>query len=111
MAPEPEPSTELPIVCTLTPSELSDRREELLSGLLAKAVARDPVPGGFRWRFDPEAQIVTEIAAVIDGERRCCRFIRFLLVAEPGEGPVWFEVTGPPGAGEFLATLIDSTTA
>jgi hypothetical protein len=54
---------------------------------------------------------VKEVAAVIDAEHRCCRFLRFLLVVEPGYGPVWLEVTGPEGTKGFISAMLDSTSA
>ena len=97
----------LPIACTLTPGELAAMRDGLLPGLVARASERQPVPGGFRWRFAAGAGLVKDAAAVIEAEHRCCRFLRFRLTVEPGDGPVWLEVTGPEGTPEFLSTLLD----
>ena len=101
----------LPIACTLSPGELAAMRSGLLPGLLARSSAKEPIPGGFRWRFDPQASLVQEAAAVIAAEHRCCRFLRFLLLVEPGDGPVWLEVTGPEGTKSFLDTLLDTPPA
>jgi hypothetical protein len=101
-----EERVDLPIVCSLTSAELAMMRDDLLPGLLAKASAKDSVPGGFRWRF--EASLTREIAAVIDVEHRCCRFLRFVLLVEPGDGPVWLEVTGAAGTEGFLSRLLDA---
>jgi hypothetical protein len=105
MKQEREESESLPIACTLTPAEATAMRDGLLLGLLPRATATDPIPGGFRWRFDPQADLVKKAAAVIDAEHRCCRFLRFLLLVEPGDGPVWLEVTGPAGTEDFLSAL------
>jgi hypothetical protein len=83
-------------------------RDGLLPGLVSKARAREPIPGGFRWRFDPEADLLNEAAAVIDAEHRCCRFLTFVLRVEAGEGPVWLEVSGPAGTEDFLTLLVDT---
>jgi hypothetical protein len=109
MSQEREENMSLPIACTLTPADFAAMRNGLLPGLLAKASAKESIPGGFRWRFDPQADLVKEAAAVIDAEHRCCRFLRFLLLVEPGDGPVWLEVTGPEGTEDFLSTLLGST--
>ena len=106
---EREKNVSLPIACTLTPGELATMRNGLLPGLLAGASAKEPIPEGFRCRFDPQVNLVKEVAAVIDVEHRCCRFLRFLLLVEPGDGPVWLEVTGPEGTEDFLSTLLDTT--
>ncbi len=95
-----------PIACTLTPAELAASRDALLPGLLAKAEAQEPVPGGIRFRFTATPDRAREIAAVIDTEHQCCRFLRFVLSVEPGDDPVWLEVSGPEGTPEFLSTLL-----
>lgn len=97
---------DLPIACDLTPGELAERRDGLLPGLVARANATERVAGGYRFRFDPANGLLAEIAAVVDAERRCCRFLRFGLVVEPGDGPVELEVTGPEGTAEFLSDLV-----
>ena len=109
MSQERTENESLPIACTLTPAELATMRNGLLPGLLARAHEKEPILGGFRWRFDPQDDLVKEAAAVIDAEHRCCRFLRFLLLVEPGDGPVWLEVTGPEGTAGFLSKLLDTT--
>jgi hypothetical protein len=51
----------------------------------------------------------TEIAAAaetINAERQCCRFLRFVLTIEPGDGPIWLEITGPQGTSALLESLL-----
>ena len=95
----------LPIACTLTPAELAERRGGLLPGLLARAVRREEIPSGLRWTFGFGTELVRDIASTIEAEHRCCRFLRFALTVEPGDGPVTLEVTGPEGTREFLDGL------
>jgi hypothetical protein len=98
--------SDLPIACTLTPEELRRGRKALLPGILARAEAHEPVAGGFRFRFTSQPGLLPELAAMTEAERRCCRFLHFQIIAEQDEGPVWLEVTGPPGTSEFLAGWI-----
>jgi hypothetical protein len=100
----------VPIACTLTAAELAAMRQGLLPGLLARAGAWERIAGGFRFQFVSQPDLVKQAAAVIDAEHRCCRFLRFLLLVEPGDGPVWLEVTGPEGTEEFLAGLLDAAS-
>lgn len=95
----------LPIACTLTPGELAARKDELLPGLLARADERVPLADGCRYRFTSSSDLLAEIARVMDAERKCCQFLQFRLTIEPGLGPFWLEVTGPPGVREFLSEL------
>jgi hypothetical protein len=99
----------LPIACTLTQTEFELMRGGLLPGLLARAVERESVTDGFRWRFAFQGDLLKQTAAVIETEHQCCRFLRFSLVVEPGDGPLWLTITGPPGTEEFLSTLQDTT--
>jgi hypothetical protein len=102
---------DLPIACTLTLEELRQRREGLLPGIIARAEAHEPIAGGFRFRFTSEPGLLSTVAAMMEAERRCCRFLHFQVAAEPDEGPIWLEVTGPAGTSEFLAGWIPSSDA
>lgn len=102
--------SDLPIACELSPAELEQRRQALLPGLVGRAVERQELSDGFRWRFDPaEPHLLSRITAAIDAERRCCRFLRFRLDVEPGGGSVSLEVTGPTGTVAFLSRLTQGT--
>ena len=96
---------ELPIACELTPAEMEERRQSLLPGLLANAQERIALTDGFRWRFAPGSELLSDVVKTIDLERQCCRFLRFELTVEPDAGPIWLEVTGPQGTAEFLEEL------
>lgn len=92
--------TALPVACSLTEPELAVRRAGVLADVrLAREEARW-LPDGVQLRFLPER--VALLATFIELERRCCAFLRFRLTVEPGGGPVWLELTGPPGTLEFL---------
>ncbi len=98
--------SDLPVACTLTPAELLARRENLLPGLLARAATREEISDGYRWVFRPADGLVREIAAIIEAEHQCCRFLQFRLTVEPGDGEIHLEVSGPEGTQEFLAGLV-----
>jgi len=38
----------------------------------------------------------------VEAERACCRFLRFSLELEPGEGPIRLRITGPEETKAFL---------
>ena len=101
----PAATDSLPIVCTLTPEELARRRDGLLPGLIERAALVEELENGLRLRFPNAKGLLTELIQVVEAERCCCTFLRFQLIAEPGEGPITFEVTGPPGTREFLRSL------
>jgi hypothetical protein len=97
----------LPIACTLGPAALKARREDLLGGLVRRAVDRVDLSDGYRVRFTPDDNVLSDIARIVDVERLCCRFLTFQLTVEPDGGPIWLEFTGPPGTKDFLAGMFD----
>ena len=97
----------LPIVCTLTPETVATRRAELLPGPFRRAETAEPTPDGYRLRSAGSSEMLQAIVSAIDAERQCCRFLRFDLTVEPGEGPLVLTLSGPPGTREFVAALCD----
>ena len=93
----------LPIACTLTDPELAHRRAELLNGVLRDSKDVEALPHGFRWRFASTPDLLTRLASVIEAERHCCRFLTFDMHAEPDQGDVLLDVTGPEGTSGSLA--------
>ena len=98
---------DLPVVCTLTPETVATRRAQLLPGLFRRAHASEATGDGYRLRFDASAETLHAIAAAIDAERHCCRFLRFELVVEPNEEALVLTLGGPSGTREFIAALCD----
>jgi hypothetical protein len=99
--------SKLPIACTLGPAALKARREDLLGTLVRRAEEWTDLANGYRIRFAPAGDMLITIAAVLEAERQCCRFLTFQITAEPDGGPIWLELSGPPGTREFLAGLLD----
>lgn len=98
---------DLPVVCTLTPEALEARRLGLLSELANSIEDYEQLADGIRLRFAATSETLTTIARAVEAERHCCRFLRFSITVEPDGGPVFLELTGPQGTGEFLAGLLD----
>lgn len=100
---------DLPIACSLDADELTRRQADLRASVLARATSVEGLGQGLRWRFSASADLMSRLGALIDAERRCCRFLRFVLHAEPDLGEVTLEVTGPEGTREFLARWLPAT--
>ena len=96
---------DVPIACALDATELAAGREGLLPGLAARALGREVLPDGLRWRFAPSRELLELAARVVDAERQCCPFLRFDLTVEPDGGPVWLAVTGPTGTRDLLEAV------
>ena len=98
---------DLPIICTLTPDALRARREGLLAELLHQSTGHELLPEGLRLRFASSNETLASIARAVEAERHCCRFLRFTITVEPDEGPLTLDLTGPEGAREFVAALLE----
>jgi hypothetical protein len=98
---------DLPVACTLSPAALKAQKENLLNMLLHRTQERRELPDGYRLRFLSEGHILAAIARTVDAERQCCRFLRFTVTVEPGDGLISLDLTGPAGTREFLAAMFD----
>jgi len=97
---------DLPVVCTLTPATIATRKAALLPGLVGRADSREETATGMRLRLPADA--LSAVLETVDAERQCCRFLRFDITIEPDGGPIWLELTGPPGTLAFLSALLES---
>ena len=95
---------ELPVACTPDRARAGGPARRRAGGD-SPGSARRPAGcrTGSRSASPPSPTAWPTLATFIDLERRCCAFLRFRLTVEPGEGPIWLELTGPPGTREFLA--------
>jgi hypothetical protein len=93
---------DIPAACTLTPGE-KERKAAHLQKVGESLVETVERADGYAFRFPPE--LFDELARIVGLERRCCAFPRFSLKAEPGNGPVWLEITGSPESKAFVATF------
>jgi hypothetical protein len=76
--PNDRPSTPTsPVACTLSPSALATRREDL-AGLAARALKRAVrIDGGVRLWFAADAASAVDAAVAL--ERECCGFLEFAV--------------------------------
>jgi len=94
---------ELPVACSLSEPDLAARRAGVLAAIRRDQQEARWLPDGVALRFAAEPDRLATLAAFIDLEYRCCAFLCFRLTVEPGGGPIWLELTGPPGTRDFLA--------
>jgi hypothetical protein len=95
-----------PIACTLTDSDFQERRTDLLNAVAGSVVELKELENGYAYRFPSDGSWLTTLANLISVERACCPFLRFDLRVEPAEGPIWLELTGPPGTKDFLNSIL-----
>jgi hypothetical protein len=95
---------DLPIVCTLTESELRERRRSVLDAIRPKAIEVEAIADGYSYRFNPSPEILSQLTQLIDLERQCCQFLTFKLIVAP-QLPITLEVSGPTAAQAIIAEL------
>ena len=98
---------DVPIVCTLTEDALRARKDGLLTRVSSLSTKSVKLATGYRLEFPATSDVLTQVTAMIDAERQCCRFLRFALTIEPNLGLISLEITGPDGTQEFLEGLFD----
>jgi hypothetical protein len=108
MTGEGENAMDLPIICELTPESLRSRRDEVLARLAQRAIKHEETTDGYIFTFVPSSDTLQMLTSVIDAERQCCRWLRFVVTVEPDGGPITLTLFGPDGAREFLSALFAS---
>jgi hypothetical protein len=98
---------DLPILCTLSETDLQERRRTTLEPIRNSLIRVATLPDGYAYSFTPSSEIVARLAALVDLERQCCQFLAFRIVVEPGE-PIRLDVTGPDGAQKVIADFFGS---
>lgn len=96
----------LPVACSLTDAELQQRRETVLEKVRSAVVGTRELDDGYAYRLPANEEWLTTLVNLVNLERQCCPFLRFNIIVEPGDGPLWLELTGPPGTKEFLVSTL-----
>lgn len=99
---------ELPISCTLTETEMRERRRTILDSVRGAVANVTPLPLGYAYRFEPTSELLGQLFGLVDLERQCCRFLTFKIIVEANNQPICLEVTGPPEAKEIIADFFGS---
>jgi hypothetical protein len=96
----------MPIACSLTTAEFRDREAKLLAQFRSAVVEVEELQEGYAFRLPSDGRWITLVADLIVAERECCPFLTFELAALPNKGPLIVRVIGPPGAKEFVKTVL-----
>jgi hypothetical protein len=99
--------TKISIACSLTDSELQQRRANFLDKVAAHLTGSEELENGFSFRFSLRPGFLQDLAEVIDLERQCCPFLTFRTILQAGETSVVLEATGPEGTKEMVRELFN----
>ena len=97
--------TDLPVACSLEPAVLRCASDDLLPGLARLAARVERRGDTALLTFAPASGLLARIAATLEAERDCCRFLHFTLDVPSDGGDFSLVVSGPPGTGAFLESL------
>jgi len=98
-------STEVQLVCTLTPSERVPRGEEL-DDIFKHVQQVNELADGYALCFPGSDDWANRLMQFITFERRCCPFFTFALVFELKQGPIWLHLRGPEGVKPIIENMI-----
>jgi hypothetical protein len=97
-----------PIACTLTETEMRERRRTILDAFHGAALDVTSLPLGYAYRFEPTSEVLTQLVRLVDLERQCCPFLTFRIIIEAANQPICLEITGPPEAKAVIADFFGS---
>ena len=92
--------SELPIACTLGPTDAQTRQQRWLAVAKDALLASERTTGGARQIYRADPAVEQELKELIDLEAQCCAFLDFDLTH--GDDRLTLEVSGPPDAGEVV---------
>ena len=98
-----ETAVDVPIACSLTAGERSERGRRITELAAGSLRSRHPLPDGVRLVFAPDPGTEREVRALVDDETQCCPFLGFRL-SRTQEALV-LEVTGSQEARSTMDEL------
>jgi hypothetical protein len=101
-------STQAPIACTLTESELPARRAQI-AAIAQDLVSADAHAARGVLRLRHGAHTRERVAAFVAAESRCCPFLRMEL--HDGPDAVTLTVEGPTGSEAIVRELLAAFTS
>lgn len=95
------------LVCKLTGKEFKDRLDELRNVVFARVESYREVEDGYVFQFKDEDDFLPKLTDYMLSERKCCPFFSFDLSIKGNDTRVALKVSGPEGAKEMIAMMID----
>jgi hypothetical protein len=93
-----------PLACDMTAIPVEQRPVHLAKSgdLFSRIDETRELPNGYEFRFADEPNVLTRLVDFVSLEKLCCPFLRFEIVVEAENGPVWLRLTGRDGVKEFI---------
>ncbi len=94
----------LPMICSLPPAELRERRAEIQT-FLQQATQVAPLSGGVEMEFPATSEIAHALIDFMLFERVCCSSLTYELCSQPDRASLTLRLTGPAKQVEALRSL------
>ena len=92
--------------CTLSATELEERRSFLRETLMPRIVGVTTAPGSVNFVFPNEPGLEKSLRTLIQLERECCSFLTFSLVRD--RRGLTLTIEGPPQAHDILQMFVEA---
>ena len=92
------------LVCKLTTPELQERKRTVIADLKKVALEKVETVNGLRFTFEGADRIIDLLASFIKTERLCCDFFNYHVTIGNENDQIWFDISGPEGAKDFMKT-------
>ncbi|MCD6066404.1 MAG: hypothetical protein K0S33_1230 [Bacteroidetes bacterium] len=94
------------LVCKLTSSELRERNETVIAELKTLVLEKKELENGYSFKFSGNDKMIDLLTDFVKSERECCDFFVFNINVKNKE-TIWFDITGPEGAKDFISTEME----
>ncbi len=95
---------ESPLACNMLALDAEGRKRHKVVYEQMRAAVKEiqDLPDGYAFRFPAEQATILLVSEFIARERLCCPFLRFELIAEQEDGPLWLRLRGREGVKNFI---------
>lgn len=100
-------TTDTTLSCKLMTAELQERKVTVLASLRKQILERKELENGYAFKFPGSDKMIDELTDFAKTERHCCDFFSFKLTVTGDTSTLWFEITGPKQAKEFINTELE----
>ena len=99
--------TKKSLTCKLTTPELQQRKKTVIAKIKSVLLSKQETDDGYKYKFQGNDEAIDLLSQFIKTERLCCEFFSYQLSVSDGNSAIWFELSGPEGAKEFIKSELD----
>ena len=90
------------LACKLTTPEFQKRKATIIAGLRSRLTGTEEITNGFNFAMAATDEAIEAVSHFVKTERQCCEFFSYRVSIPSGSPNLHLELTGPPGAKEFI---------